>query len=107
MLRLFPGQAPTGKSLLWCDARHVLFTVYDCVVSFSVGTIILWNYIRRGNRYMAKIAMGLAVTVVACGELSLYGTAYQNMEPSFWLDIIHGGALASVSWLMAFYWRSQ
>lgn len=83
--------------------RGMFFLLFMIVLSlFSVGTIILWNYIRRGNRYMAKIAMGLAVTVVACGELSLYGTAYQNMEPSFWLDIIHGGALASVSWLMAF-----
>lgn len=69
---------------------------------FSVGTIALLSYIQRGNRYMAKIAIGLSITVVACGELSLYGNVYERMGDSAFLSVLHGGALASVSWLIAF-----
>lgn len=73
--------------------------VMSCVAVFS---LVLWNYIMRTSRKLAVVVGGLAVTLVAVGELAYYGMLFPQWISSPWKGVLFYGALASLSWLFIF-----
>ncbi len=74
--------------------------VMSCAAVFS---LILWNYIMQTSRKWAVVVGGLAVTLVAVGELTYYGVLFPQWIGSPWKDVLFYGALASLSWLFLFW----
>ncbi len=74
--------------------------VMSCVAVFS---LVLWNYIVQTSRKWAVVVGGLAVTLVAVGELAYYGMLFPQWISSPWKGVLFYGALASLSWLFIFW----
>lgn len=74
--------------------------VMSCVAVFS---LVLWNYIMQTSRKWAVIVGGLAVTLIAVGELAYYGVLFPQWIDSPWKDVLFYGALVSLSWLFIFW----
>ena len=54
------------------------------------------------SRKWAVVVGGLAVTIVAVGELAYYGSLFPQWITSPWKTVLFYGALASLSWLFIF-----
>lgn len=74
--------------------------VMSCAAVFS---LVLWNYIMQTSRKWAVVVGGLAVTLVAVGELAYYGILFPQWLGSPWKGVLFYGALASLSWLFIFW----
>lgn len=74
--------------------------VMSCAAVFS---LVLWNYIMQTSRKWAVVVGGLAVTLVAVGELAYYGILFPQWIGSPWKGVLFYGALASLSWLFIFW----
>lgn len=74
--------------------------VMSCI---AVLSLVLWNYIRQTSHKLASIAGGLAVTLIAIGELAYYGIFFPQWITSPLRGVLWYGALASLSWLFMFW----
>jgi len=68
----------------------------------AVCSVLLWQYIRRQNNKAGTLFGVTAVSMVAIGELWLYGADYITISTSSWFSPLFYGAMASLSWLFMF-----
>ena len=68
----------------------------------AVCSILLWQYIRRQSNKAGALFGAAAVSMIAIGELWLYGADYITISTSSWFPFFFYGAMASLSWLFMF-----